>query len=135
MSENFTDTNETEGNASEPQSSPLVLASELLPNRIPIVPIRPRPLFPGLPVPLEVGSDQVADDLDVVTAVHPFRQRVADGDPLTAEIIRPYADMHGVGIDNHSVDVEDERSQPQHAIDCQDLENRMITHLPRTPVQ
>ncbi len=60
MSENFTDTNDTEGNASEPQSSPLVLASELLPNRIPIVPIRPRPLFPGLPVPLEVGSDQVA---------------------------------------------------------------------------
>ncbi len=41
------------------QASPLVLASELLPTRLPIVPIRPRPLFPGLPVPLEVGSDQM----------------------------------------------------------------------------
>ena len=39
--------------------APLVLASELLPTRIPILPIRPRPLFPGLPVPLEVGMEQV----------------------------------------------------------------------------
>jgi len=31
----------------------------LLPSRLPILPIRPRPLFPGLPIPLEVGPDQV----------------------------------------------------------------------------
>ncbi len=38
----------------------LILAADLLPTRLPVLPIRPRPLFPGLPVPLEVGSEQVA---------------------------------------------------------------------------
>jgi ATP-dependent Lon protease len=42
----------------ESQEAPLILASEVLPNRLPILPIRPRPLFPGLPVPLEIGSEQ-----------------------------------------------------------------------------
>jgi len=36
----------------------LVLATDVLPTRIPLLPIRPRPLFPGLPVPLEVGEEQ-----------------------------------------------------------------------------
>ncbi len=45
---------------SDSQDAPLVLASELLPARLPILPIRPRPLFPGLPIPLEVGPEQVA---------------------------------------------------------------------------
>jgi ATP-dependent Lon protease len=40
------------------EGAPLVLASELLPNHLPIMPIRPRPLFPGLPIPLEVGPEQ-----------------------------------------------------------------------------
>ena len=31
-----------------------------MPETLPILPLRPRPLFPGLPVPLEVGADQVA---------------------------------------------------------------------------
>jgi ATP-dependent Lon protease len=44
--------------ASEAEDAPLVLASELLPTHLPIMPIRPRPLFPGLPIPLEVGADQ-----------------------------------------------------------------------------
>ncbi len=43
----------------EIEQAPLVLASELLPTRLPILPIRPRPLFPGLPIPLEVGPDQI----------------------------------------------------------------------------
>lgn len=38
--------------------APLVLASEVLPTRLPILPIRPRPLFPGLPMPLEIGPEQ-----------------------------------------------------------------------------
>ena len=50
---------EIEKAASEVEA-PLVLASELLPMHLPILPIRPRPLFPGLPVPLEVGADQAA---------------------------------------------------------------------------
>ena len=45
---------------SDSQDAPLVLASELLPARLPILPIRPRPLFPGLPIPLEVGPEQIA---------------------------------------------------------------------------
>ena len=43
---------------SEEQTAPLILASELLPNQLPILPIRPRPVFPGFPMPLEVGPDQ-----------------------------------------------------------------------------
>jgi ATP-dependent Lon protease len=43
---------------SESLEAPLVLASELLPTLLPILPIRPRPLFPGIPVPLEVGAEQ-----------------------------------------------------------------------------
>jgi ATP-dependent Lon protease len=43
----------------EIEPAPLVLASELLPTRLPILPIRPRPLFPGLPIPLEVGGEQI----------------------------------------------------------------------------
>jgi ATP-dependent Lon protease len=43
----------------EIEGAPLVLASDVLPTRLPILPIRPRPLFPGLPIPLEVGLDQI----------------------------------------------------------------------------
>ncbi len=49
----------TEKTVPESQEAPLVLASEMLPTHLPILPIRPRPLFPGLPVPLEVGGEQV----------------------------------------------------------------------------
>lgn len=61
MTETMTE-EETEKTAStsESEGAPLVLASELLPSRLPILPIRPRPLFPGLPIPLEVGPEQVA---------------------------------------------------------------------------
>ncbi|MDR1726444.1 MAG: endopeptidase La [Acidobacteriota bacterium] len=38
--------------------TPLILAAELLPDNLPILAIRPRPLFPGIPVPLEVGAEQ-----------------------------------------------------------------------------
>ncbi len=45
----------------EPEAKPsLVLASEILPGRIPILPIRPRPFFPGLPVPIELQGEQLA---------------------------------------------------------------------------
>lgn len=39
------------------EDSGLVLATKLLPSRIPILGVRPRPFFPGLPVPLEVTGD------------------------------------------------------------------------------
>jgi ATP-dependent Lon protease len=47
-------------NADVQEEAPLVLASELLPAHLPILPIRPRPLFPGVPVPLEIGAEQTA---------------------------------------------------------------------------
>jgi ATP-dependent Lon protease len=59
MTENTTEETDVDKTATEDQGAPLVLASELLPARLPIIPIRPRPLFPGLPIPLEVGPEQV----------------------------------------------------------------------------
>jgi ATP-dependent Lon protease len=59
MIENTTEELEKEKNLGEEQGAQLVLASELLPSHLPILPIRPRPLFPGLPIPLEVGSEQL----------------------------------------------------------------------------
>ncbi len=50
---------ETQPKPQEPEKPGLVLATEILPERIPILPIRPRPFFPGLPVPIELGADQM----------------------------------------------------------------------------
>ncbi len=60
MSEETKEDFNTAKDPNDSQDAPLVLASELLPARLPILPIRPRPLFPGLPIPLEVGPEQVA---------------------------------------------------------------------------
>jgi ATP-dependent Lon protease len=60
MVENIEDEVDGERITAEIQEAPLVLASELLPTRLSILPIRPRPLFPGLPLPLEVGAEQIA---------------------------------------------------------------------------
>lgn len=45
---------ESDSRPSGQEDSGLVLATKLLPSRIPILALRPRPFFPGLPVPLEV---------------------------------------------------------------------------------
>jgi len=53
----------TEAKPSEPEVEErpgLVLASEILPEHIPILPMRARPIFPGIPVPIEVRGEQVA---------------------------------------------------------------------------
>ncbi|MBN2318962.1 MAG: endopeptidase La [Acidobacteria bacterium] len=60
MSEATKEDFNTEKTPDDSQDAHLVLASELLPTRLPILPIRPRPLFPGFPIPLEVGLEQVA---------------------------------------------------------------------------
>lgn len=60
MSEKPREDSNTEKIPNGSPDAPLVLASELLPARLPILPIRPRPLFPGLPIPLEVGPEQIA---------------------------------------------------------------------------
>jgi ATP-dependent Lon protease len=38
----------------------LILATEMLPERIPILPVRSRPFFPGIPVPVEVDGEHLA---------------------------------------------------------------------------
>jgi len=52
---------ETEGsNESEPvQDSSIVLAGEMLPPSLPILAVRPRPFFPGIHIPLQVGEHQL----------------------------------------------------------------------------
>ena len=50
--------NEANYTPEQPEAT-IVLASELLPEMLPILPIRPRPLFPGLPIPLEIGPEQI----------------------------------------------------------------------------
>jgi len=37
----------------------IVLASEVLPERIPIVPLRGRPMFPGIPAPIELPQERL----------------------------------------------------------------------------
>lgn len=51
---------ETE-NRQRPEGGSLVLAAEVLPDSLPIIPLRPRPAFPGLLIPLSVsGHDKIA---------------------------------------------------------------------------
>jgi len=57
MSDNFPGRDNGEKGAE--QEPRLILASEVLPEHLPVLPIRPRPLFPGFPVPLEIGAEQV----------------------------------------------------------------------------
>ncbi len=57
MTQDEIDTVTADKNVSEVEA-PLILASELLPNHLPILPIRPRPVFPGIPIPLEMGIEQ-----------------------------------------------------------------------------
>lgn len=58
MTDTVQEETELERTVDDAGEAPLVLASEVLPTRLPILPIRPRPLFPGLPMPLEIGPEQ-----------------------------------------------------------------------------
>jgi ATP-dependent Lon protease len=58
MTEIVRDVIDNEKATVEVEGAPLVLASEMLPTRLPILPIRPRPVFPGVPIPLEMGPEQ-----------------------------------------------------------------------------
>jgi len=44
--------------AGSSQSSGLVLASDILPGGLPLIPLRPRPAFPGLMIPLAVSGEE-----------------------------------------------------------------------------
>ena len=50
---------EESADTKEADVSGLVVASEVLPEHLPILAIRPRPFFPGIPVPMEVQGGQV----------------------------------------------------------------------------
>jgi len=48
------------GGARDPARPDIVLASEALPERIPLLPVRGRPLFPGFPAPIHITAEQYA---------------------------------------------------------------------------
>jgi ATP-dependent Lon protease len=60
MTDDVTEEKDKSRSVFSDQEAPLVLAADVLPASIPLLPIRPRPLFPGIPVPLEIGSEQAA---------------------------------------------------------------------------
>ena len=64
MSKKETDISEAvEEESAKPQGAGetgVVLAGEVLPTSLPIMPIRPRPLFPGIHIPLAVREDQLS---------------------------------------------------------------------------
>ncbi|MCZ6769590.1 MAG: endopeptidase La [Acidobacteria bacterium] len=64
MSKKKTDISEAvEEESAKPQGAGetgVVLAGEVLPTSLPIMPIRPRPLFPGIHIPLAVREDQLS---------------------------------------------------------------------------
>jgi ATP-dependent Lon protease len=60
MTETVVDDIDIEKATVEVEGAPLVLASEMLPTRLPVLPIRPRPVFPGVPIPLEMGAEQAS---------------------------------------------------------------------------
>jgi ATP-dependent Lon protease len=43
----------------DPGEEQIVLATEVLPDYLPILPVRPRPIFPGVPIPLEISGEQI----------------------------------------------------------------------------
>ncbi len=67
MSQNIDKNNDTKMEVLDPSSDKsledntgLVIASEVLPEYLPVLPLRSRPVFPGMPVPIEVRGEQIA---------------------------------------------------------------------------
>ena len=50
------DLHDDESSSQDKQSDSLVIATHLLPSQLPIIPLRPRPSFPGLLIPLALNS-------------------------------------------------------------------------------
>jgi ATP-dependent Lon protease len=69
-------TDEVEG-LEEIDAESLVLASELLPEQLPIIPLRPRPAFPAILIPLHIAG---ADKVSII-------RHVADSDTKTLGLV------------------------------------------------
>lgn len=69
-----TDTTSTEkatrGPLKNEEGPGLVLVSEALPETLPLLPVRPRPLFPGFPFPAAVGGQQLKVVKQVIESSH-----------------------------------------------------------------
>ncbi len=72
----------------------LVLATEVLPSRIPILPLRMRPFFPGLPIPVEVRGGQVAL---IQHSIESFNETIGAVLVLDDEKPDGPANLHSVG--------------------------------------
>jgi len=73
----------------------LVLATDLLPNELPLIPVRPRPAFPGLLIPMALS-----DPMQVST----FRHATEEQQPLGLVLVRDMDqsdgpdNLHAVGV-------------------------------------
>ncbi len=111
-------------------SESLVLASELLPEHLPIIPLRPRPAFPAILIPLHIaGADKVAiirqvADSATKTLGLVLVENVDDKDEPT--------NLHDVGVAGKIVKVLNaEEESIQVLVNC--LERFTIEELHETP--
>jgi ATP-dependent Lon protease len=107
----------------------LVLATEVLPERIPILPVRPRPFFPGFPVPIEVRGSQLAL---VEHALHSSGETL--GLVLVRDVKQPDAaeNLHSVGVAAKVVRAVQVESEVAHVlINC--LQRFTILNLTEAP--
>ncbi len=123
------ETAETKPAETEPRAG-LVLASEVLPEHIPILPMRPRPVFPGLPVPIEVRGDQVALLQQAVESSAETLGLVLVRDPKAKDSPE---NLHRVGVAAKILKAVQTDSETVHAlVNC--LERFTIQNLTETPV-
>jgi len=92
------DENGSDGRVVEVDSMPndgLVLASDMLPVELPLIPVRPRPAFPGLLVPMALS-----DAAQVRTFRHAFEGNKALGLVLVRDLEQPDGpdNLHAVGV-------------------------------------
>jgi len=91
----------------------LVLASEILPERIPILPLHPRPCFPGLPVPIHVRQDQRPLLEFALESAHETLGLVLVRDPKGPETP---ANLHRVGVASKILKAIRDESEDTHVL-------------------
>jgi ATP-dependent Lon protease len=117
------------GGGSVQDKTDLVLAADVLPDRIPILPVRPRPFFPGIPIPIEVRGVQFV-------LVQEAMQSAGDTVGLVLVRDEKKADtpdnLYGVGVAAKVLKAVQIESDAAHVlINC--LQRFSIEHLEESP--
>ncbi|MDO9081435.1 MAG: LON peptidase substrate-binding domain-containing protein, partial [Desulfuromonadales bacterium] len=110
--------------------SPMVLASELLPNGLPILPIRPRPSFPGILTPIALtGKEPVAVVKRALDTPSQALGLVLVVDPEAPD---SPANLHQVGVVGKIIKVLHSEAEEIHfVLNC--VERFRIEELSETP--